>query len=47
MLDNKEILKTVNSINDRALSKIGLSLLFKANRAGGLDNITVVLLSFC
>lgn len=46
MLDDDEILTIVNSIKDRSLYKIGLSLVLKANLAGGLDNITVILLSF-
>jgi len=46
MLDDSELLSIINSIEDRSLYKIGLSLALKANLAGGLDNITVVLLSF-
>ena len=46
MLDNSNILEIVNSIQDRSLYKMGLSLVLQANLAGGLDNITVVLLDF-
>ena len=46
MIDEKEIAAIIDSIEDRSLYKIGLSLVLKANLAGGLDNITVVLLSF-
>jgi protein phosphatase len=46
MLDDSELLSIINSIEDRSLYKMGLSLALKANLAGGLDNITVVLLSF-
>lgn len=46
MLDDNEISSIINSVNDRSLYKIGLSLVLKANLAGGTDNITVVLLSF-
>lgn len=46
MIDDDKILKTINSIKDGSLYKIGLSLVLEANLAGGLDNITAVLLSF-
>ena len=46
MLEDDEILTIIQSIGDGSLYKIGLSLVLKANLAGGLDNITVVLLSF-
>lgn len=46
MLEDGEILEIISSIQDRSLYKIGLSLVLKANLAGGLDNITVVLFSF-
>ena len=46
MLEDVEIFTIITSIRDRSLYKIGLSLVLKANLAGGLDNITVVLLSF-
>ncbi|MBW2609218.1 MAG: serine/threonine-protein phosphatase [Deltaproteobacteria bacterium] len=46
MLDDSELLSIINSIEDRSLYKMGLSLTLKANLAGGLDNITVVLLFF-
>ena len=46
MLNDEEILNIIHSIKDRSLYKIGLSLVLQANLAGGLDNITVILLSF-
>jgi protein phosphatase len=46
MLDDKKILSTISSIHDRSLYKIGLSLILEANLAGGLDNITIILLAF-
>jgi serine/threonine protein phosphatase PrpC len=46
MLDDEEILNIIHSIKDKSLYKIGLSLVLQANLAGGLDNITVILLSF-
>jgi protein phosphatase len=46
MLDDEEILTIINSIKDNSLYKIGLSLVLQANLVGGLDNITVILLSF-
>ena len=46
MLDDEEILKIIHSIKDKSLYKIGLSLVLQANLAGGLDNVTVILLSF-
>ena len=46
MLEDDDILTIIQSIGDGSLYKIGLSLVLKANLAGGLDNITAVLLSF-
>lgn len=46
MLDDEEILTIIHSIKDKSLYKIGLSLVLQATLAGGLDNITVILLSF-
>lgn len=46
MIDDDKILEIIHSIKDRSLYKIGLSLALQANLAGGLDNITIVLLSF-
>jgi serine/threonine protein phosphatase PrpC len=46
MIENEKILSIVESIDDKSLYKIGLSLVLEANLAGGGDNITVVLLSF-
>jgi len=45
MLEDSRILSVIKSIEDRSLYKIGLSLVLQANLAGGLDNITVVLIS--
>ncbi|MDB9823424.1 protein phosphatase 2C domain-containing protein, partial [Deltaproteobacteria bacterium] len=46
MVDDDKILEIINSVKDGSLYKIGLSLVLEANLSGGLDNITVVLLSF-
>ena len=46
MLEDREILSAVTTVKDKSLYKIGISLVLQANLAGGLDNITVVLLSF-
>ncbi|MEW6666811.1 MAG: Stp1/IreP family PP2C-type Ser/Thr phosphatase [Thermodesulfobacteriota bacterium] len=45
MLEDSKILSLIESIEDGSLYKIGLSLVLQANLAGGLDNITVVLIS--
>jgi protein phosphatase len=45
-LSDEDILATVVSIPDRALFKIGLSLVLKANLAGGRDDTTVLLIAF-
>jgi protein phosphatase len=45
-LSDEEILAISLSIPDRALFKIGLSLVLKANLAGGRDDTTVVLIAF-
>jgi serine/threonine protein phosphatase PrpC len=46
MISNDKILKIIDSVKDMSLYKIGLSLILEANLSGGMDNITVVLLSF-
>jgi serine/threonine protein phosphatase PrpC len=46
MLSNDEILTAVGAIRDKSLYKMGVSLVLKANLAGGTDNIAVVLLAF-
>jgi len=45
-LDDEAILAVIQSVPDRALYKIGLSLVLKASLAGGRDDTTVVLLAF-
>ena len=46
MLSDKEILAAINSSKKKSLEKMSLSLMQQANRAGGQDNITIILLSF-
>jgi len=46
MLSDEEIVEKITSPKRKTLEQIGLSLIQEANRAGGRDNITVVLLSF-
>ena len=46
MLGDEEIVEKITSPKNKSLEQIGLSLIQGANRAGGRDNITVVLLSF-
>lgn len=46
VLADDEILVVVNSINDRSLYKMGLSLVLKAKLAGGMDDMTILILSF-
>ena len=46
MLSDKEILAAINSSKKKSLEKMSLSLMQQANRAGGRDNITIILLSF-
>lgn len=46
MINDNKILKIIESVHDKSLYKIGLSLVLEANLAGGSDNITVVLVSF-
>ena len=45
-LSDEEILAITLSIPDRALYKIGLSLILKATLAGGRDDTTVILIAF-
>lgn len=46
MISDDKMLKIIESVQDKSLYKIGLSLVLEANLAGGTDNITVVLVSF-
>jgi protein phosphatase len=46
MLSDEEIVEKITSPKSKSLDQIGLSLIQEANRAGGRDNMTVVLLSF-
>ena len=46
MLNDEEILKNIGSTESESLEHIAHSLIQDANRAGGRDNITVILLSF-
>lgn len=46
MLSDKEILTAIDSSKKKSLEKMSLSLMQRANRAGGRDNITVILLFF-
>jgi serine/threonine protein phosphatase PrpC len=46
MIDDDKMLKIIESVQDKSLYKIGLSLVLEANLAGGMDNITVVLIYF-
>jgi serine/threonine protein phosphatase PrpC len=46
MLSDEEIAERIASPESESLEEMGLSLIREANRAGGKDNITVVLLSF-
>ena len=46
MLSDEKIGERITSPESQSLEEMGLSLIREANRAGGKDNITVVLLSF-
>jgi len=46
MLGDREILEAINSVKAESLEKAGISLLERANLAGGRDNITVILILF-
>ncbi len=46
MLSNEEILDAINSVEGKALERTGITLMERANLAGGKDNITVILISF-
>ena len=46
MLDDNDILNIINNNREKSLYKMGITMILKANLAGGTDNITVVLLSF-
>ncbi|MFC1840799.1 serine/threonine-protein phosphatase, partial [Thermodesulfobacteriota bacterium] len=46
MIDDNNILSIINDIRGKSLYQLGITLILKANLAGGMDNITIVLLSF-
>ena len=46
MLSDEEILKSIGSTESKSLEHVAHCLIQDANRAGGRDNITVILLSF-
>ena len=46
MLGDEEILEAINSAKDKTLEKAVITLMERANRAGGKDNITIILISF-
>jgi serine/threonine protein phosphatase PrpC len=46
MLDDMEILETIGHVKAESLEKAGISLIKKANLAGGKDNVTVILVLF-
>jgi protein phosphatase len=46
MLSDEEILKSIGSTERKSLEHVAHTLIQDANRAGGRDNITVILLSF-
>jgi serine/threonine protein phosphatase PrpC len=46
MVNDDKMLRIIESVKDKSLYKVGLSLVLEANLAGGTDNITVVLVSF-
>ena len=46
MLSDEEILKSIGSTESKSLEHSAYSLIQDANRAGGRDNMTVILLSF-
>ena len=46
MIDDNNILSIINDARKKSLYQMGITLVLKANLAGGMDNITIVLLSF-
>jgi len=46
MIDDDQILNIIRNNIDKTLYQMGISLIIKANMAGGMDNITVVILIF-
>ena len=46
MIDDDRILKIIRSNSNKTLYQMGISLVIKANMAGGMDDVTVVIISF-
>jgi serine/threonine protein phosphatase PrpC len=46
MLGDEEILEAINSVEGKTLENAGVTLIERANLAGGRDNITIILISF-
>jgi len=46
MIDDNSILNIIENTRNKSLYQMGITLILKANLAGGIDNITVALLSF-
>ncbi|MBN2418536.1 MAG: serine/threonine-protein phosphatase [Deltaproteobacteria bacterium] len=45
-MKDDQILKIIRNNSDKTLYQMGVSLIIKANMAGGMDDITVVIISF-
>jgi protein phosphatase len=46
MIDDNDILTIIKNTREKTLYKMGVTLILKANLAGGTDNITVMLIAF-
>lgn len=46
MINDSNLLSIINDVREKSLYQMGITLVLKANLAGGIDNITIVLLSF-